>query len=69
MKERLINLLSLFLMRFLRRLARLSDRAKARGLGVMEWILVRVTKDPLAVEPVRELKDLAENEPESPGRR
>lgn len=64
MKDRLVNLLSLLLMRVLRRLARLSDRAKARGLGFLEWILVRVMRDPMAVEPVRELKDLAENEPE-----
>ena len=64
MKDRLINLVSLLLMRILRRLARLSDRAKARGLGVLERILARVTRDPMAIEPVRELRDIAENEPE-----
>ncbi len=63
MKDRLIRFISLLIMKVLRRLVRVSDRGLARGLGVLEWILLKVKRDPEAIEPVSELRDIARTEP------
>lgn len=64
MKDRLIRWVSLLIMKVLRRLARVSDRGLARGLGVLEWILKRLKAGPEALEPVSELRDIAATEPQ-----